>query len=106
MDVHKGRLLAFQLAATCIASPLLIALLFIFRAGQWALWFFWPVLMLGRPIAVAINTAYPPQGGGWFGGLGTAIEVNLILAWIYLWALLMIVVKLCERYILKRREIA
>jgi hypothetical protein len=92
-----------KFASTGIASPLLI-LLMIRLKMEFMLVFFAPVFLFGIPLSSLMEKLFPPQGGGWFVGVGQAILVDLVLACIYLWIVLMFFVKFVEFLIRKRKE--
>ena len=79
-----------EIVGTAIAAPVLILLLFFVGAPRTV---FYPTLLLG-PSIIAIT------------GAGTAVAVDGILAFIDTWIVLMIVVKLFEFFMNRKREIA
>jgi hypothetical protein len=65
-----------------------------------------PFLNLTRGIGTWINSVFPPQGGGWFEGLGTILAVEVIPALILIWVILFAGVRLMERLVKKKKRVA
>jgi hypothetical protein len=91
------RRFVLELAATAIASPLLLGLLLLTHAYRIAWFIAFPVIWFGRTIAGWISLKLPGQDDGWFGGLTTIAIVDAVLLWVYTWALLICALKLFER---------
>ena len=96
--------LIVELVATAIASPLLIVLLALLHQQTIFWWLAFPFVNLTGRIGAWINSVLPPQGGGWFEGLGTILIAEVIPAVILIWAILFAVVRLIEGLIKMRRE--
>jgi len=67
-------------------------------------WIVWPIVMLGLAVSDWINHVFPPQGEGWFEGLGTTVLVEAAFLWLWIWILLMVIVKLIEKFIPRKRR--
>ena len=102
MKANTKRLF-IELAATAVASPLLLVLLLLIHAFNVLAVLAYPTLPVVKPLANWINALSPPQGSGWFPWLGAAILAEMILLPLWIWILLMILVKLVER-LKPRRE--
>jgi hypothetical protein len=64
-----------------------------------------PPFSLGRgEIASWTKIAFPPQGGAWIEGLSTIHMDDTIMISIENWVSLMIIVRLADRFILRRRN--
>jgi hypothetical protein len=103
MKAGRKRLI-LELAATGIAPPLVMLLLVFMRAARALVWIALPIFYLGRMITSLIDKVSPPQGAGWFEGLGTALIVDFILMWIFLWVILFAIVKLIEKLIERKKR--
>jgi NADH:ubiquinone oxidoreductase subunit H len=56
------------------------------------------VLWLGRRISGWIDSVFPPDRSGWFGGLaGSGLAVDTLLAWLNIWIVLLAVLRLLEK---------
>jgi hypothetical protein len=104
MKLTKRRRLIVELAATAIGAFLFLLLLFITHANRVLFFIAFPFLRLGITIGGWINHAFPPQGGGWFQGLAIILLVDAILVWLFVWIVFMFVVKLLERFIIRKGE--
>jgi hypothetical protein len=93
-----------ELVATAIASSLLIVLLALLHQQTIFWWLAFPFVSLTGRIGAWINSVFPPQGGGWFEGLGTILVAEAIPAVILIWVILFTIVRLIERLIKMRRE--
>jgi hypothetical protein len=104
MTVGKKRLIR-DLVLTGVASPIVLLLLFAVRAARFLMWIVMPILYVGQAITALIWKMFPPQSGGLFAGFGTALVVDLVLAWIVVWIVLFALVKLIQKCIhWKKRE--
>ena len=90
MQWSKSKRNVIEIVGTAIAAPILIFLLFFIGAPRSV---FYPTLLLGPPI-IAIA------------GTGTDVVVDGILAFIDTWVVLMILVKLFDRFSNRKRETA
>jgi hypothetical protein len=86
-----------ETAGAAAGSLLLLIVLMFLRAGPVLAILLLPVEWIGQQISDWINATWPPQGGGWFPGLGRAILVDGVLVWLYLWLLLIVVLRLLSR---------
>jgi cytosine/uracil/thiamine/allantoin permease len=93
-----------ELVLTGIAAPIVIWLVFVLRVVRGLFWIALPVLYLGQAITVLIERMFPPQGGGWFTGLGTALIVDFVLVWIAVWMVLFVLVRLIEKLINRKKR--
>jgi len=104
MGKASGKRLIIELVATCIASPLLMLLLLLVRAGRVLVWIEQATFQFRQAIASQIEKIFPPDDGGWFKGLGTAIIVDFVLTWILLWVVLFAIVRLVEVLIERKKR--
>jgi hypothetical protein len=93
-----------DLALTGVAAPLVIVLLILAHATRFMVWILMPILYLGHEITGLIVKVFPPQGGGWFEGLGISLVVDFILAWIVVWIVLFALVKLIQKCINRKKR--
>jgi hypothetical protein len=98
MQWSKRKRFIVELVVTAIVSPIVIFLLFAVGAPRSI---FYPTLLLGQPIIALLNSTSSTHAG-----MGTAVTVDSILAWIDTWIVLMIVVTLYEKFLRPKREIA
>ena len=98
MQWSKRKRFIVELVVTAIVSPIVIFLLFAVGAQRSI---FYPTLLLGQPIIALLNSTSSTHAG-----MGTAVTVDSILAWIDTWIVLMIVVTLYEKFLRPKREIA
>ena len=103
MKANTKRLL-IELTATGVASPLLLFLLLLVHAFQAFAVLAYPTVPVANALSGWIQAIDPPQGGGWLPNLGSAILAEIILLPLWTWILLMIGVKLVERFIPKREK--
>jgi hypothetical protein len=94
-----------ELAATAVASPLLLLLLLVTRALTVLAILAAPTIPLVRLLSGWIDTISPPPGGVWLSGLANAALAEVILLPIWTWFLLMVIVELFQRF-KPRRETA
>jgi hypothetical protein len=104
MMTEARKRLVNELAATGIASPLLILLLALTRGRMVLFWLASPFFYVARPITIWINTVSPPTGGAWFEGLQTIFEVLFVFVWILVWMILFGGVKLIEKLIYRKKR--
>jgi hypothetical protein len=105
MMTDRRKRLIRDLVVTGIAAPLVIVVLIVVHAARGLVWALMPILYLGRAISALIERLFPPQGGGWFEGLGTTLMVDFVLAWIAIWIVLFAMLKLMQKWIdRKKRE--
>jgi hypothetical protein len=102
MKVNKRRLL-IELTATAVASPILLFLLIRLNASNILAVLAFPTLPLARVASNMILAASPPQGG-WFPGLGATLLAEVFILPLWTWILLLILVKLVERFIPRREN--
>jgi len=102
-----GKRFIAELVATAVISPLFCILLTILVRGTGLLkYLLLPVLIVASPIARWINQVSPPQpDGSWFPGLGTFFITGVVVAWVGMWMLLMIIVRLHDIFSDGRREL-
>jgi hypothetical protein len=93
-----------DLALTGVAAPLVIVLLILAHATRFMVWVLMPILYLGHAITGLIVKVFPPQGGGWFEGLGISLVVDFILAWIVVWIVLFALVKVIQKCINRKKR--
>jgi hypothetical protein len=74
------------------------------QAAKAMVWVMMPILYLGRAITALIVRIFPPQGGGWFEGLGISLIVDFVLAWIVVWIILFALVKLMQKCINRKKR--
>ena len=102
MDGRKR--LIKELVLTGVAAPFVMALFLALRELRVLVLIFLPILYLGRAISSLIESIFPPSGGGWFAGLGTALIVDFVLAWLATWIVLFVLVRLIERQINRKKR--
>jgi len=96
-----SRRLITELLVTAVASPLLLWLMIAKAYGMF--WFLLsPLLPFAEEIASWTRTEFP--GGGWFEGLHDGLTVVVIMVLVEIWIVLMIVVRLADRFISRRRN--
>jgi hypothetical protein len=104
MEQTRKKRLIVELAATALASPLLLLLLALTHAYGVLWWFAVPI------IALRFNWIdhffHPLESLGTSFHVDGIFLVDAILMWLWAWLQLMLVVKLIERLIIRRREIA
>jgi hypothetical protein len=83
-----------QVAGAGAGSLLLLVVLVLLRAWAVLATLALPIEWIGQPISNWMNATWPPQTGGWFPGLGRAIMVDGVLVWLYLWLVLIVVLRL------------
>jgi hypothetical protein len=93
-----------ELVFTGIAAPFVMLLLLAMHVTRPLVWVLMPLFYLGRAISSLIESIFPPQGGGWFQGLGTALIVDFLLAWIAVWAVLFVLVRLIRSRINRKKR--
>lgn len=98
------RRLVAQVAVAGAGSLLLLIVLSLLRAWQVLAILALPIAWIGRSITGWMNAAWPLKGGGWFPDLGRAIMVDAVLVWLYLWLLLIAVLRLRVLSREKKRE--
>jgi hypothetical protein len=83
-----------QIVGAGAGSLFLLVVLVWLRAGAVLATLAWPIEWIGRQISGWMDATWPPQGGGWFPDLARTIMVDAVLVWLYLWLLLIAVLRL------------
>ena len=99
-----GKRLIKELALTGAAAPIVLLLLFALRGVRFLFYGLLPIFYLGRVITSLIEKVFPPQGGGWFQGLGTALIVDVVLLWVAVWLVLFVLARLITKQINRKKR--
>jgi hypothetical protein len=83
-----------QIVSTGAGSLLLLIVLVWLKADKVLSTLVLAVAWIGRPIIKWIEATWPSQDGGWPKGIATGLAVDGILTWLFLWLILLIVVRL------------
>jgi hypothetical protein len=83
-----------QIATTGAGSLLLLLVLIWLKAGSVLGALMLPFAWIAGRISDWIEATWPSQDGGWPKGIASGLVVDGILTWLFLWLILLIVVRL------------
>jgi hypothetical protein len=97
--------LVIELIATGIASPVFLLLMILARVYKVIAFLTMLVQPIGQLLGDGLNRLFPPQNGAWFCTMGNVLLADVLLELILIWILLMIAVKMLQRFVSNKRTV-